>query len=246
MRLLLVFIREALPGQVLPGLSASSGPDEALRIHNALVSVLLRQLSGLHNTRLRFVYAPEDAGEALRFALLPQFGAARFEHRNDCYVMPAAAGRPELAIEFRPQGPGHHGQRLARAVAAGFTEGFQKVAAIGADCPGAGSRWVHAAFARLGPNADLVVGPTTRGGCHLLALQQPAPELLAEIPHRDGPCATDLLARAAAAGLRAVSLPALTAVRDAGSWDETRAGPFGPALDNLLAPGKRASGEVFD
>lgn len=245
MRLLLVFIREGLPGSVLPGLAAAVGAEEAVRVHKSLTSVLLRQLGGLGQTRLRFIFAPEDAGEALRFELLPQL-APRFERRGEVFVVPAAPGKPELEIDFYAQGPGHHGERLARAVATGFAEGFGKVAAMAVDCPGAGARWVHAAFARLGPHADLVVGPTTSGGSGLLAMHPPATALLDEIRHRDAPSAADLLARAAAAGIRTVSLPALLAVRDLASWEEARRGPFGPALRNLLNPGEAAGGEVFD
>lgn len=242
MRLLLVFIREGMAGKVLPALGAAA---EAARIHRALTSVLLRQLGGLEETRLRFVFAPEDASEALRFELLPQL-AGRFERRGELFVIPAAPGKPELEIDFRAQGSGHHGQRLARAVAAGFAEGFAKVAAMAVDCPGTGARWVHAAFARLGPHAELVVGPTLAGGSYLLAMQPPATPLLAEIPHRDAPSAANLLARAAAAGIPALCLPALLAVRDAASWAEMRRGPFGPALGKLLNPGEAPGGELFD
>ncbi|MBT8043419.1 MAG: hypothetical protein KJO79_00590, partial [Verrucomicrobiae bacterium] len=75
MRLLLVFLKEPLDGRVKKRLAADVGDREAALRYKALVEVLLRQLAGLENCRIRFCFSPDDAEESVRFWLLPEMDA---------------------------------------------------------------------------------------------------------------------------------------------------------------------------
>ena len=70
MRLLILFLREPLPGQVKTRLGRSVGSERAAIIYRAMVRILLQQLSGLERCHLRIAYSPDDAEEAVRLARL--------------------------------------------------------------------------------------------------------------------------------------------------------------------------------
>jgi rSAM/selenodomain-associated transferase 1 len=217
-RLLLVFVAEPLPGRVLPRLAASTGEENAARIYQAMVHVLLRQLNGLTDCRLRFCFAPADADEAVRFWLLPRI-------IDD----PALALDPG-EIDFAPQGDGDQGERLQRAFDQGFAEGFEKIAVIGTDCIEVSSRWVHAAFAQLGERHDAAMGPCPGGSHHLIALQRPTPSLFREIPWSSPEAFATTLQRAADSAVRTYQLPPLTEIATEGDYKKALLGPLGPAL----------------
>ena len=144
MRLLMVFLKEPIPGKVKTRLASTVGAEEAARRYKALVEVLLRQLQGLENCRIRFCYAPDDADDAIRFWLLPLMNASSGESEN-VYLAPTALGEKyRQEIDFRPQGQGDLGERMQRAFAEGFTDGYEQIAVIGTDCPDCGARWINA------------------------------------------------------------------------------------------------------
>lgn len=217
-RLLLLFLKEPLPGQVKTRIGATMGPENAARVYQALVHVLIRQLNGLEDCQLRFCYAPDDADEAIRFWILPHL----LDH-------------PELRfdpahIDFQPQGDGDLGDRLSRSFENGFAEGFAKIAVIGSDCIDISSRWVHAAFAQLNTKHQAAVGPTPDGGYHLLALQTPQPELFRDIPWSTPETLPTTLDRARENGLSIYQLPPLTDIDTEGDYKKALLGPLGPAL----------------
>jgi rSAM/selenodomain-associated transferase 1 len=194
------------------------GPENAARVYQALVHVLIRQLNGLEDCQLRFCYAPDDADEAIRFWILPHL----LDH-------------PELRfdpahIDFQPQGDGDLGDRLSRSFENGFAEGFAKIAVIGSDCIDISSRWVHAAFAQLNTKHQAAVGPTPDGGYHLLALQTPQPELFRDIPWSTPETLPTTLDRARENGLSIYQLPPLTDIDTEGDYKKALLGPLGPAL----------------
>ena len=63
MRLLLVFLKEPIPGKVKTRLAKDVGEDTAALYYKAIVEVLLKQLRGLENCRIRFCFTPDDAEE---------------------------------------------------------------------------------------------------------------------------------------------------------------------------------------
>jgi glycosyltransferase A (GT-A) superfamily protein (DUF2064 family) len=240
MRLLLVFLKEPTPGKVKPRLAADVGDDTAARYYRALVEVLLKQLQGLQNTRIRFCYAPDDAHDAIRFWLLPQMKATGSGEQS-VFLAPATPTslQPTQEIDFRAQGDGHWGDRMHRAFSQGFSDGFQQIAAIGTDCPECGSRWINAAFARIQtkPNNHGVIGPCPNGGYYFLALQSLAPAIFDAIPWNSQSQNNALSATLKAAKnsqLTLEQLPPLNDVDYLDDWHRLLNSPLGPSIKKSL------------
>lgn len=73
------------------------------------------------------------------------------------------------------------GERLTRAFRWAFRRKAQRVVVIGSDAPGLSARWLAQAFRAL-ERADVVLGPTTDGGYHLIGLNEANPALFAGMP----------------------------------------------------------------
>ncbi len=99
-----------------------------------------------------------------------------------------------------PQGEGNLGERMARAFACAWREGFTRVVLVGADCPALSVEILQNAFLALADH-DLVLGPATDGGYYLIGLTRSAPELFSNQPWGDGGLLAATLAVAAAFGL---------------------------------------------
>ncbi len=139
-RRLTLQIQEPLPGRVLPLMAEQHGHEEAARRYRAIVLTTLRQLRGLSHTRLSLVPDPEDAGEALRFWLLPRL-AKRWESE---------------ASVFRSDG---------WEIDFGGDPGVYQIEAFGEIlCPFLGARWVHTALLGLERGTHRVSGPACDGG----------------------------------------------------------------------------------
>ena len=237
MRLLLVFLKEPTPGQVKTRLAADVGDSEAARFYKAMVEVQLKQLHGLNHTRIRFCYAPDDAGDAVRFWLLPKMNATAGT-RDDLFLAPTSPFESEThqEVEFHAQGEGDLGMRLNRAFAQGFKDGFEEIAVIGTDCPDCGSRWINAAFARLTSSSDRhgVIGPCPDGGYYLLALNSHAPVLFSEIPWSSEQVLASTRSAAQKAGLHIEELPPLSDIDNLGNWQSLLNSPLGPAIKKVL------------
>jgi rSAM/selenodomain-associated transferase 1 len=239
MRLLLVFLKEPIPGQVKTRLAADVGDDDAARYYKALVEVLLRQLQGLNNCRIRFCYTPDDAEDAIRFWLLPEMRATSAPSKN-LYLAPTSHATTELSqeIDFHAQRDGDLGDRLERAFAQGFTDGFSEIAVIGTDCPDCGARWINAAFSRLAAHTSnhSVIGPSKDGGYYLLALNAPTPDLFQNIPWSQSNVLESTLSAAHSPPdpMTTELLPELTDVDNLSDWQRVRNSPLGAALKKAL------------
>ncbi|MGJ8678324.1 MAG: TIGR04282 family arsenosugar biosynthesis glycosyltransferase [Akkermansiaceae bacterium] len=175
MRLLLVMLKEPLDGQVKTRLGATVGSDTATLYYKSLVEVLLKQLQGLNQCRIRFCYAPDDAEDAIRFWILPLMKASGNPDEPALYRAPVSYGRDDSTqeLDFRPQGDGEFNVRLHRAFQQGFADGFTEIAAVGSDCPECGARWINAAFSRLSPSKNKVVlGPTAQKNHYLTIMNK--------------------------------------------------------------------------
>ena len=221
-RLLLLFLKEPLPGQVKTRLASTVGADSAAAIYKAMVRVLLRQLSGLQDCHLRLCYAPDDAHDAIRFWLLPEIMDS-----PDIDLSPDQ-------LDFQPQGEGDLGARLTRATAAGFDEGYEKVAVIGSDCIEISSRWIHAALVQLNDRHDTVIGPTPDGGYHLLATNRPQPVLFEDIPWSTSDTYSATLSRASEHHLAPYELPPLPDIDTEDDYQSALQGPLGRRLKKLV------------
>lgn len=237
MRLLLVFLKEPIPGQVKTRLAADVGYSEAARFYKAMVEVILLQLHGLNNTRIRFCYAPDDAGDAVRFWLLPQMNATAGATDN-LFLAPSSPieNQPHQEVEFRAQGEGDLGTRLDRAFAQAFDDGYHEVAVIGTDCPDCGSRWINAAFARLSSSQDRhgVIGPCPDGGYYLLGLKSHESSLFFNIPWSGEQVLISTQSAAQKAGLHIEELPPLSDIDEHDDWQRLLNSSLGPAIKKAL------------
>lgn len=188
-RLLLVFAKEPVPGRVKTRLARDVGSGEAARIYRAMGRrVVDRVRVGSYRTRVCF--DPPEARKAVS----------------------AWLGRE---VEYRPQGPGDLGTRLAEAFEAGFRSA-DRVVVVGTDAPDLGRELVEKAFRRLA-SADLVLGPAEDGGYYLLGLRRPAPALFRDIPWSTAKVLAATRARAEDVGLDVFLLPPL---RDVDTADD--------------------------
>jgi hypothetical protein len=165
-RLLTLNLTEPLPGQVLPEMTATHGPEEAARRYRAVALTTLRQLRGLADARLRLQIDSPDASEAVRFWLLPKL-ADSWQltdgiFRSDGWEIEIASPsdgeiilpHPSFSIDAR-------GEIL---------------------CPFLSARWVHAALLGLGRTTGEVIGPATHGDCHYFHALAPVPAAAGLLP----------------------------------------------------------------
>lgn len=165
-----------------------------------------------------------DVGEAAALAAYRELLAltlARLSPRNDEF-------RAELWVEgdsaevrewkrrmpVRRQPQGDLGERMAAAFADGVG------ALVGCDIPRISAAYVRAALAAL-DESDLVLGPTEDGGYCLIAMNEPQPQVFADIPWSTGAVLTATLE--AARGLDVVLLDTLWDVdvaTDLARWRE--------------------------
>jgi hypothetical protein len=140
MRLMILKLHEALPWSDLPMDAQPHGRVEAARRYRAVVVTTLRQLKGLERTRIRIAVEPADAGEAVRFWLLPRL-ADRWQadggvFRTDGWEIEFGGSEGNFMIEA-------HGDIL---------------------CPFLSARWVHTAMLGLEHGCHRVAAAAEDGG----------------------------------------------------------------------------------
>lgn len=232
MNTLIVFLKEPIPGKVKTRLGATVGHEEATLRYKAMVEVLLQQLEGLTNTHVRFCYAPDDAGDAVTFWLLPLLRGDVIKRSKDFLFTPKKNAQP-FTIDFVAQGDGDLGDRLERATLQAFADGAEKVAVIGTDCVDCGSRWINMAFLQTRTD-NCVLGPSLDGGYYLLATAKPAPELFQNIPWSAENTLSSTIQAAEKLGLGTIQLPELNDIDDEPSWDAAIESAIGGKLKAAL------------
>jgi purine-nucleoside phosphorylase len=134
---LLVFVRAPERGQVKTRLAADIGADAALAVYERLglhTVDAARALGGL--VRVRICHTPDGAGDAVAEWL-------------------------GEGVEYRGQGDGDLGQRMARAFADAFAEGAERVLIVGSDLPDLTTDLLRDAIAGL-DEQPAVLGPARR------------------------------------------------------------------------------------
>ncbi len=127
-------------------------------------------------------------------------------------------------LQFRPQGEGDLGDRIARGFDAAFSTGCRRVVVIGTDSPELDASLLAEGFAAL-EGADLVLGPARDGGYYLMGLNRPAPELFRGIAWGTEHVLSATLASAVRLGLRHTLLSPLDDVdrpTDLPVWERVR------------------------
>jgi len=147
-RLLIVFSKNPVAGQVKTRLAASIGDAKALRIYEQLRELTRQAATG------------SGAAKAIAYS--------DFIPETDLLL----TGGAEAWLQ---QG-GDLGERMHNAFVKGFSLGFSRVALIGTDCPEITPFILDLAFRKLDA-CDVALGPARDGGFYLAALKRPFPEL---------------------------------------------------------------------
>jgi uncharacterized protein len=153
---------------------------------------------------------------------------------------------PEAQVFFRslappgadlfPQEGADLGERMARAFARGFAAGFGPVMLRGSDVPDLPAAVVAEAREVLAEGrAQVVLGPATDGGYHLVGLTEPQPRLFQGPAWSSSTVLTDTLGLARQLGLRVHLLPPWA---DIDTADDL--GPFLHRTRPALQPGWRS------
>jgi rSAM/selenodomain-associated transferase 1 len=148
MRILGLFAKQPLPGQVKTRLAAATSAGWAARVADALLRDALERLLRVDARRF-VVFAPAEAG--------PFFAALAGEH-----------------FGLMPQCPGNLGQRMAGFITAQLQAEAEAVVLVGTDSPTLPVNLIEQAFRELG-RADLVLGPATDGGYYLIGCGRRTP-----------------------------------------------------------------------
>ncbi len=152
---LIVFVKAPTPGAVKTRLLSAYTPEQAAGLYRCLVADTLKTVRALRTMRITVAYAADRQFSDLSWldASVPMF----FQHGRSL------------------------GERLIHAFRWAFDQGAASVMVMGSDAPELSSTWIRRARQTL-THCDVVIGPTTDGGYHLIGLTKPAPELFREIP----------------------------------------------------------------
>jgi rSAM/selenodomain-associated transferase 1 len=144
-RLVILFIKAPLPGNVKSRLAAGIGEEAALGLYRVLVLDAVEMLGGTPYP-VHVYYAPADQREAVTSLL----GMDRV---------------------LRPQTGADLGSRMEYAFRDAFAEGFSRVALVGSDLPELNPLIMAEAFDALEQD-DAVLGPAADGGYYLIGFRR--------------------------------------------------------------------------
>ena len=154
-RWLVVFVKAPVPGRVKTRLLEVFSIDQACELYRCLVQDTLAVARTVPGVRLVIAYAADPTSPNLSWV-------------SGGGVMMAQHGATL-------------GDRLAHAFEEAFAAGAARVAIIGSDAPDLSAAWITQAFEALAGH-DVVLGPTTDGGYHLIGLTRAHPELFVGMP----------------------------------------------------------------
>ncbi|WP_160295217.1 TIGR04282 family arsenosugar biosynthesis glycosyltransferase [Geobacter sp. OR-1] len=192
---------------------------------NALLIFAKWPEPGRVKTRLSPPLSSHEAAELYRCMLLDTLASTNAVAGINRMIF--FSGGPERSADFRLLAPDAEvvmqdgenlGERLSNAFAKAFSLGYRSVAVIGTDSPHMPVERIEEAFTVLNEKkADVVFGPSEDGGYYLIALNDPQPELLRDIPWSSPETLARSLEKAEDTGLKAKLLASgfdLDTVRD--------------------------------
>jgi hypothetical protein len=147
-RLLIVFSKNPVAGQVKTRLAATIGDREALQVYESLRSLTQDETARVNATRAVFY--------------------SDFIPEKDLFLTAGTETFIQEGLDL--------GERMQRAFLKGFALGFRHIVLIGTDCPELSTFLIDQAFESLTIN-DVVIGPARDGGFYLIGLNKALPEL---------------------------------------------------------------------
>ena len=181
--LLIIFAKEPRPGKVKTRLSPPLSPEAAAQLYHCFLQDILDEMARVAEVRLAVAFSPPTAQVFFR-------------------------GLAPPGTELFPQEGADLGERMARAFARSFAGGFGPVLLRGSDVPDLPAAVMLEATAVLAAGqAQVVLGPATDGGYHLVGLTEPQPALFQGPAWSSSTVLTDTLRLARQLGLRVHLLP---------------------------------------
>ncbi len=147
-RLLIIFTRNPVAGEVKTRLASSIGAESALEVYKALrahTAAVCREL----DAKKRACYCG-------------------FIPTNDIFLTNGFSATLQVGEEL--------GERMLNALRAGFDDGYTKIVLIGTDCLEITPLILEQAFIAL-EGADAVIGPARDGGFYLIGMKRVIEEL---------------------------------------------------------------------
>lgn len=188
---LLIFAKAPIPGGVKTRLCPPLTPDEAASLHGTFVlDVLERSAVAAKRGRPKGqpafdrILACAPSTEHVFFKVL--------EERH--------------GVELLDQIGDDLGARMAHAVEAAFSRGYQSLVLVGTDVPTLPDSLYTDAFTRLSSH-DLVLGPAEDGGYYLIGMTRPQPDLFRGLAWSTGTVLIQTHQKAESLGLRVTLLP---------------------------------------
>lgn len=178
--LLILFVKNLIPGTVKTRLAEEIGIDGALDVYQFLVECTFDQTQNL------------DCDKVVYYSEYVELGDI-FESQN--YQQKIQKGE-DL------------GERMTHAFETAFNEGYERIVIIGSDCYDLKDSHVEDAFYALDEN-DVVVGPAKDGGFYLLGMKKMNPSLFSNKTYSHKKVLNELLTEIAQLNLTFELLPEL-------------------------------------
>jgi hypothetical protein len=216
-------------GEMGTGTIFSAGKMVPVPISSAVVIMARQPVAGRVKTRLAAALGDEGACAAYRVLLRATLEAVAEAPCNRYVFLPPGETLAEgdgPIDRFRPgtqRGP-DLGARLAAAFDDLFAAGYERVVALGSDCPDASAAHVTRALEALATR-DAAFGPAVDGGYWLVGLRAPGRDVFTGIPWSTPEVWAATRERLVQNGWSHALLPVLEDVDDAASWDRWRARP---------------------
>jgi uncharacterized protein len=180
---LIIFAKEPRPGQVKTRLSPPVSPEAAAQLYHCFIQDILEEMARVPEVRLAVAFSPPTTRGFFRRIAPP-------------------------GTDLFPQEGADLGERMARAFARSFAAGFGPVLLRGSDVPDLPAEIVSEAHSVLATGqAQVVLGPATDGGYHLVGLTKPQPVLFRGPAWSSSTVLADTLHLARQLGLRVHLLP---------------------------------------
>ncbi len=147
-RLLIIFTKNPVKGEVKTRLARSIGGERALEVYETLREHTAKVAEGVDAERMVYY--------------------SRFIPSSDLFLSQKFLAKLQKGDDL--------GERMFHAIETGFESGFRHIVLIGTDCHELSGEILNEAFSAL-EQCDAVIGPATDGGFYLIGLNRVFPEL---------------------------------------------------------------------
>jgi len=142
-RLLMVFVKNQIPGRVKTRLAAAIGEEKAFKVYKFLLEYTESVVKQV-NAEVEIWYSD-------------------FVTTDDLWSVPG--------LKKKVQASGNLGKKMSHAFRTGFEKGYENIVVIGSDCHHLKTAHIENAFQKL-KETDVVVGPSEDGGYYLIGMKR--------------------------------------------------------------------------